>query len=106
MQPSDFPPLPALPCVSPVAHRTPPSKWTVRVAHPDNEEMITNNELDSGAMLGNPLLFLAFLGEVIKQTIPVKDYNAPVDIFKINTEAAGEKMGIPIDAEQLQFLTS
>jgi len=37
------------------------SKRAVRIAYPDNEEMIINNKLDDwGAMLGN-LLFLAFL---------------------------------------------
>jgi len=84
----------------------PLSKRALRVAYPDNEEMVINNEVDSGAMLGNPLLFLAFLADVIKQTISAKDDNAPVDVFKIITEAVGGKTGIPIDAEQLKFLTS
>jgi len=109
MQTSDFPPLPALPCVSPVTLRPPPSKQAVRVAYPDNEEMVINSEVDSGTMLGNPLLFRAFLADVIKQTITAKDNNAPVDIFKITMETAGGKMGteqLPIDAEQPKFLTS
>ena len=61
------------------------------MAYPDNEEMVINNKLDSGAMLGNPLLFLAFLADVIKETITAKNNNAPADIFKIITEAAGGK---------------
>ena len=84
----------------------PLSKRALRVAYPDNEEMVINNEVDSGAMLGNPLLFHAFLADVIKQTINAQDNNAPVDVFKIITEVAGGKMGIPIDAEEHKFLTS
>jgi len=96
--------MPVLP--SRAEAHAPLSKRVVRVAYPDNEEMVINNEEDSGAVLGNPLLFLAFLADVIKQTITAKDNNAPVDVFEIITEAAGGKMGIPIDAEQLKFLAS
>ena len=77
----------------------------MRAAYLDNKEMVVNNEEDSGAMLGNPLLFLAFLADVIKQIIIAKDNNTPVDIFKIKTGVSGGKIGIPIDAEQ-KFLTS
>jgi len=107
VQPSDFLPLPALPCDSPVANRPLLSKRAVRVAYPYNEEMITNNELDdSGVIIGKPLLFLAFLADVIKQTITAKDHNEPANIFKIITESAVGTMGITINAEQLKYLTT
>jgi len=48
---------------------------------------------------GNPLLFLAFLAQVITETISTKDRNQPVDIFKAITDAVGERMGLPVDAK-------
>jgi len=55
---------------------------------------------------GNPLLFLAFLAQVITETISTKDRNQPVDIFKILNNAAGGRIGLPVDAEQPKTLAS
>ena len=55
---------------------------------------------------GNPLLFLAFLAQVITETISTIDRNQPVDIFKIITDAAGGRMDLPVDAEQLKTLAT
>jgi len=55
---------------------------------------------------GNPLLFLAFLAQVITETISTIDRNQPVDIFKIITDAAGGRMDLPVDAEQLKTLVT
>jgi len=60
MQPCDFPPLPALPWDS-LSLTDHPGKRDVMVAHPDNKEIFIINELyPGGAILGSPLLFLAF----------------------------------------------
>ena len=57
-------------------------------------------------MLGNPVLFLAFLADVINQTLSAKEKNEPIDLSKIITDAAGGRMGLPVEAEQLKALFS
>jgi len=44
--------------------------------------------------------------EVIKQTIPAKDRNENIDVCQIITEAVGDRMGLPVDAEQLKIVVS
>jgi len=44
------------------------------------------------------------LAQVITETISTKDRNQPADIFKIITNAGGGRMGLPVDAEQLNTL--
>jgi len=56
----------------------------------------------SSLLFGNPVTFLAFLAEVIKRTILATDRNDTVDVCQIITEAAGGRMGLPVDAEQLK----
>jgi len=53
----------------------------------------------SGLLFGNPVLLLAF-----NQTISAKEKNEPIDLFKIITDAAGGRMGVPIEADQLKAL--
>jgi len=60
----------------------------------------------SGLMLGNPVLFLAFLADVINQTISAKEKNEPINLFKIITNAAGGRMRLPVEAHQLKALFS
>jgi len=60
----------------------------------------------SGLMLGYPVLFLAYLADVINETIPAKEKNEPIDLFKIITDAAGDRTGLPVDARQLKALFS
>jgi len=59
----------------------------------------------SSLLFGDPVAFLAFLAEVIKQTILAKDRNDTIDACQIITEAAGGRMGLPADAEQLKIFT-
>ena len=59
----------------------------------------------SDLMFGNPLNFIAFLTEVIQQTISSQNSNETVDILKIISDSVEKRMGIPIDMEQLKNLT-
>jgi len=73
---------------------------------PDQDEMIITEQLDFSSLLfGNPVTFLAFLAEVIRQTMLAKD-NESIDVCQIITKAAGDRMGLPVDANQLQLLSS
>jgi len=66
-----------------------------------------NEQIDfSGLLFGNPVTFLAFLAEVIKQTILARDKHENIDVCQIITEAAGGRMGLPVDAEQLKLFNS
>ena len=69
----------------------------------DQEELIVTEQVNFSSLLfGNPVTFLAFLAEVIKQTILAKDRNENIDVCQIRSEAAGDHMGLPVDAEQLK----
>jgi len=57
-------------------------------------------------LFGNPVTFLAFLAEVIEQTLLARDKNENIDVCEIITEAAGGRMGLPADAEQLKLFKS
>ena len=95
---SDFPPLPLNSSCSQnmdTAHRPP-----VNISY---DHTTTDNTLSArhagdencprGLMVGNPVLFLVFLVDVINQTISAREKNEPVDLFKIITDAAGDRMG-------------
>ena len=74
---------------------------------PDQDEMINTEQLDFSSLLfGNPVTFLAFLAEVIRQTMVAKDNNESIDVCQIITKAAGDCMDLPVDADQLQLLSS
>jgi len=74
---------------------------------PDQDEMIITEELDfSSLMFGNPVTFLAFLAEVFRQTMLAKENNESINVCQIITKAAGDRMGLPVDADQLQLLSS
>ena len=74
---------------------------------PDQDEMIITEKLDFSSLLfGNPVTFLAFLAEVIRQTMLAKDNNESIDVCQIIIKAAGDRMGLPVDADQLQLLSS
>jgi len=74
---------------------------------PDQDEMIITEQLDFSSLLfGNSVTFLAFLAEVIGQTMLAKDNNESIDVCEIITKAAGDRMGLPVDADQLQLLSS
>ena len=62
------------------------------------------NEVDfsSNFMFGNPIYFIAFLTEVINQTTACKDENKSIDVFQIISDAAGRRMGLPVDINQLK----
>lgn len=114
---SNFPPLPKL-CdcqTCPVSYRPPPSPSFHRcgadkspISQPEGGLMHTKqmgNFDFSNFMFGNPLNFIAFLTEVIQQTISFQNSNETVDILKIISDSAEKRMGIPIDMEQLKNLT-
>ena len=56
-------------------------------------------------MFNNPIYFLAFLAEVIQQTIVAKDQKENIDVFKITTGAAGGRIGLALDSEQLKLFS-
>jgi len=71
---------------------------------PDQDELIITEQLDfSNLLLGNPVTFLAFLAEFIRQSILAKDKNENIDVCQIITKAASDRMGLPVDADQLQL---
>jgi len=49
--------------------------------------------------------FIAFLTEVINQTVLASKSSTPIGIYKIISDSAGKQMGIPIDIEQLKSMT-
>ena len=66
------------------------------VSQPDQDEMIITEQLDFSSLLfRNPLTFLAFLAEVIRQTMLAKDNNESIHVCQIITKAAGGRMGLP-----------
>ena len=68
---------------------------------PDQDEIIIAEQLDFSSLLfGNPVTFIAFLAEVIRQTMLAKE-NESMDVCQIITKTAGDRMGLPIDADQL-----
>jgi len=74
---------------------------------PDQEEIIITEQLDFSSLLfSKPVTFLAFLSEVIRQTMLAKDNNESIDVCQIITKTAGDCMGLPVDADQLQVLSS
>jgi len=74
---------------------------------PDQDEMIITEQFDfSSLLIGNPVTFLAFSAEVIRQTMLAKDNNESIDVCQIITKAAGDRMGLPEDTDQLQLLSS
>ena len=64
-------------------------------------------QIDSASnfMFSNPIYFVAFLTEVINQTLPATKTNKEIDIYQIISDSAGKQMGIPIHVEQLKSLT-
>ena len=74
---------------------------------PDQDEMIITEQLDFSSLLfGNPVTFLDFLAEIIRQTMLAKDNNKSIDVCQIISKAAGDRMGLPVDAEQLKLFNS
>jgi len=73
----------------------------------DQDEPIVTEQIDFSRLLFvNPVTFLAFLAEVIKQSILARDKNENIDVCQIITEAAGGRLGLPVDAEQLKLFNS
>ena len=56
-------------------------------------------------MFSNPIYFVAFLTEIINQTLLATKTNEEIDIYKFISDSAGKQTGIPIDVEQLKSLT-
>jgi len=80
----EFPPLPVVPEGSPIGYRPfPTSKHGTVHEQTGSMECV---DFTTNFLFANPLFFLAFLAQVITETISTKDRNQPVDIFKIITE--------------------
>jgi len=97
---SEFPQLPTV-------DRSPrnfcPTLSNSNAADSTGGEIIVTEEVGSFNMFHNPIHYLAFLAEVIQQTIVAKDRNESIDVFKIVTGAAGGRIGLPLDAEQIKL---
>ena len=86
----EFPPLPVVPKGSPIGYRPfPISKASTVHEQSGSLECV---DFTTNFPFGNPLLFLAFLAQVVTETISGKDRIQPVDVFKIITDAAGERV--------------
>ena len=92
---------PALPTAVPSLHIICPNLSTPKAVDSNNKEVIVTEEIGSFKMFNNPIHFLAFLAEVMQQTIVAKDQNETIDVFKIITGAAGGRYGLLLDSEQL-----
>lgn len=68
-------------------------------------EVMDEIDFTNNFMFGNPIYFIAFLTEVINQSILAREANESINIYEIISESAGKRMGIPIDVEQLKSMT-
>jgi len=98
----EFPPLPT---VDRSPHTLSPKLSNTNAIDSSGEEIIVTEEVGSYNMLHNPIHFLAFLAEVIQQTIVAKDRNEAIDVFKIIIGAAGGRIDLPLDAEQIKLFS-
>ena len=107
---ADIDNFPPLPCKSgtgtkPMSSTTVPQQGSENAEpHGTQIDSVQMDEVDftSNFMFANPIYFIAFLTEVINQTIACKDQNKTIDIFQIISDAAGRRMGLPIDINQLK----
>ena len=95
---------PALPTAVRSLHIICPNLSTPNAVDSKNEVIVTE-EIGSFKMFNNPIHFLALLAELIQQTIVAKDQNETIDVFKIITGAAGARIGLPLDSEQLKLFS-
>jgi len=71
---------------------------------PDQDDVIITEQFDFSSLLfSNPVIILAFLTEVIRQTMLAKDNNESIGTRQIITKAAGDRMGLPVDVDQLHL---
>jgi len=68
-------------------------------------QVIEQVDFASNSLFGNPIYFIAFLTEVINQTVLASKSSTPIDLYKIISDSAGKQLGIPIDIEQLKSMT-
>jgi len=83
-------------------HRSSPHKHIDSVSH-SNEEMVVTEEITGLNMFNNSVHFLAFLTEVIQQTILAMQRNETIDVFRIIAEVADGNIGLALDADQLEL---
>jgi len=100
---SEFPPLPTVERSPRNLCPTLSNTNAVASTSSTGEEQIVTEEVSSFNMFQNPVHLLVFLAEVIQQTIVAKDRNEAIDVFKIITGAAGGRIGLPLDAEQIKI---
>jgi len=96
---------PALPTEVRSPHTICSNRSTTNAVDSSSEAVIVTEEIGSFNMFNNPIYFLAFLAEVIQQTIVAKDQKENIDVFKITTGAAGGRIGLALDSEQLKLFS-
>ena len=111
----EFPPLPASNGASPInarpylqqVEKNPAENDVTQTCVELHENSCDALQIDSATnfMFSNPIYFVAFLTEVINQTLLATKTNKEIDIYQIISDSAGKQMGIPIDFEQLKSLT-
>ena len=94
--------FPQLPTVDRSPRNLCPNLRNSNAVDSTGEEIIVT-EVGSFNMFHYPIHFLAFPAEVIQQTIVAKDRNESIVVFKIVTGAAGGRIGLPLDAEQIKL---
>jgi len=97
--------FPQLPTVDRYPRNICPNLSTATAVDSTGEEIIVTEDVGSFNMFHNPIHFLALLAEVIQQTIVAKDRNESIDVFKIITGAAGGRIGLSPDAEQIKLFS-
>ena len=101
----EFPPLPVGYGNGVLSQTTQPSNCSRTTSTIDPQlECSTQAENSSGFTFGNPLLFFAFLAEVINKALDLKENNKPTDIFEIISKAAGGKIGLQLSTSDLKAL--
>ena len=65
--------------------------------------MVVTEEITGLNMFNNSVHFLAFLTEVIQQTILAMQRNETIDVFRIIAEVADGNIGLALDADQLEL---
>jgi len=83
-------------------HRTSPHKDTYSVPH-SNEELVVTEEITGLNMFNNSVHFLAFLAEVIQQTLLATQRKENIVVFGIIAKVADGNIGLALNAEQLQL---
>ena len=86
----DFRPLPQSPLL--VQQMPKPFNNSDKTPQVQEHPLPDEGDLYQGLVMDNPVLFLAFLTQVIQKTIATQKSNETIDTFQIITDAAGDQM--------------